>query len=148
MINTDTQSTGILPMILDETWYDDHTLKYKAGRYLWNLIEDHIDNDRAFQILNPSNIPFEIDRLLGMRYEPKAWYEYSKIQNQFGYITMVYLNRFIDTTTNEDINETDVNAIIDKYSDNIDITSKDSNIKQAELRLYDINVVVTKNTRL
>ena len=61
---------------------------------------------------------------------------------------MVYLNRFIDTTTNEDINETDVNAIIDKYSDNIDITSKDSNIKQAEFRLYDINVVVTKNTRL
>ena len=110
MINTDTQSTGILPMILDETWYDDNTLKYKAGRYLWNLIEDHIDNDRAFQILNPSNIPFEIDRLLGMKYEPKAWYEYSKIQNQFGYITMVYLNRFIDTTTNEDINETDVNA--------------------------------------
>lgn len=148
MINTDTQSTGILPMILDETWYDDHTLKYKAGRYLWNLIEDHIDNDRAFQILNPSNIPFEIDRLLGMKYEPKAWYEYSKIQNQFGYITMVYLNRFIDTTTNEDINETDVNTIIDKHSDNIDITSKDSNIKQAELRLYDINVVVTKNTRL
>ena len=61
---------------------------------------------------------------------------------------MVYLNRFIDTTTNEDINETDVNTIIDKHSDNIDITSKDSNIKQAELRLYDINVVVTKNTRL
>lgn len=148
MINTDTQSTGILPMILDKTWYDDHTLKYKAGRYLWNLIEDHIDNDRAFQILNPSNIPFEIDRLLGIRYEPKSWYEYSKIQNQFGYITMVYLNRFIDTTTNEDIDETDVNIIIDNYSDNIDITSKDSNIKQAELRLYDINVVVTKNTRL
>lgn len=83
-----------------------------------------------------------------MKYEPKAWYEYSKIQNQFGYITMVYLNHFIDITTNEDINETNVNAIIDKHSDNIDITSKDSNIKQAELRLYDINIVVTKNTRL
>ena len=83
-----------------------------------------------------------------MKYEPKSWYEYSKIQNQFGYITMVYLNRFIDTTTNEDINETDVNAIIDNHSDNIDITSKDSNVKQAEFRLYDINVVVTKNTRL
>ena len=61
---------------------------------------------------------------------------------------MVCLNRFIDTTTKEDIIETDVNSIIDKHSDNIYITSKDSNIKQSELRLYDINVVVTKNTRL
>ena len=44
-----------------------------------------------------------------------------------------------------------VNAINQRIltdSDNIDITSKDSNVKQAELRLYDINVVVTKNTRL
>ncbi|MBD5584357.1 MAG: hypothetical protein HDQ88_04695 [Clostridia bacterium] len=132
MIHTDTQSTKLLNTNVKKEWYDSGHLKYKAGRYIWHNIEDEVKFDKKEFLMNPNMLPFKWETLLNPSFKGKPWYELAKIHNPFMYITMIYENKQIDRDTQE---------VITEYT-------KDDNAQQLEFRLSDIDVVVTKDTRL
>lgn len=160
MVNTDTQSTGWLNTKISDVWYNSTALKYKSGRYIWNGLDDINKDLGGVKILNPNYIPFDINKFLESTNTTKSWYEFSKIQNQFAFITMVYFNRFMGTKVLEggkeiekdvEANNTDsVKIIADAEFNNSNepLTSKNCTVKQAEFKLYNVDVIVTKDTRL
>ncbi len=56
MFHTDVKCTGLMPMSVSPIWWDNETLKYKAGRYLWNRIEDFVENDHGQWNPNPKSL--------------------------------------------------------------------------------------------
>lgn len=76
MFHTDVQCTGLMPMSVSPIWWDNETLKYKAGRYLWNRIEDFVENDHGQWNPNPNLINFmdkdAIDTLLNFQLNIKS----------------------------------------------------------------------------
>lgn len=149
MVHTDVQSTGLLPMYISPKWYDDMNLKYKANRYIWNRIEDFIDNDKAHICLNPNELNFldreQIDKLIKLSIDStKPWYNVGKIMNAWAYITMIYENRFYDETKNDYIVDDKLEAIYD-YS-----KSKEVNVDavQLDFRLTNIDIYAVKDNRV
>ena len=137
MFHTDVQCTGLMPMSVSPIWWDNETLKYKAGRYLWNRIEDFVENDHSQWNPNPNLINFmdkdAIDTLieLSAKYQ-KPWYDIAKFHNAWTYITMIYENKFFSQE-------------VDDYVDDI---TKYPDVTQLDLRLTNIEVMIDKDTRL
>lgn len=137
MFHTDVQCTGLMPMNVSPIWWDNETLKYKAGRYLWNRIEDFVENDHSQWNPNPNLINFmdkdAIDTLieLSAKYQ-KPWYDIAKFHNAWTYITMVYENKFFSQEADDYVDD------ITKYPD----------ATQLDLRLTNIEVMIDKDTRL
>lgn len=137
MFHTDVQCTGLMPMSVSPIWWDNETLKYKAGRYLWNRIEDFVENDHGQWNPNPNLINFmdkdAIDTLieLSAKYQ-KPWYDIAKFHNAWTYITMIYENKFFSQEADDYVDD------ITKYPD----------ATQLDLRLTNIEVMIDKDTRL
>ena len=137
MFHTDVQCTGLMPMSVSPIWWDNETLKYKAGRYLWNRIEDFVENDHGQWNPNPNLINFmdkdAIETLieLSAKYQ-KPWYDIAKFHNAWTYITMIYENKFFSQEADDYVDD------ITKYPD----------ATQLDLRLTNIEVMIDKDTRL
>lgn len=143
MVHTDVQCTGLMPMGVSPIWWDNENLQYKAGRYLWNHIDDYVDNDLGKWQRNPNLINFmDVNQLAYYKNlsatSQKPWYDIAKIQNQWCYVTMIFENKFFDSLKDEMVDATDKNTAL----------SISRNAKQLDFRLMNVELMIDKDSRL
>lgn len=154
MINTDVQSTGLIRLAKLPEWYASTDIKYKADRWLYNLIEDRIKTDSDYWNFNTNFLPFlsakDVDDMITIStIASKPWYEYAKIQNAWAYITFIYDNKFFNPNNNAYVETKDTKQLPFNYDEAITNDSLgNQEVKQLELRFTHVDIDVVKNNRV
>lgn len=154
MINTDVQSTGLIRLTKLPEWYASTDIKYKADRWLYNLIEDRIKTDSDYWNFNTNFLPFlsakDVDDMIAIStIASKPWYEYAKIQNAWAYITFIYDNKFFNPNNDAYVETKDTKQLPFDYDEVITNDNLgNQEVKQLELRFTHVDVDVVKNNRV